>query len=111
MNTEEKLAYWAGVMKRYEASSLKQGVFCQKEGLSLSSFHKWRSRVFANHRNQEPSDTGMSFASVCRAAAPMELISAELVTLELPNKIKLTIRAGAVSKESMALIRCLMKEI
>ena len=53
MNTEEKLAYWAGVMKRYEASSLKQGVFCQKEGLSLSSFYKWRSLVFANHRNQE----------------------------------------------------------
>ena len=108
LNREEKLVYWSEVIKRFENSSLNQTKFCQKERISLSSFHKWRSRLQAHQRTQQSSQSTMAFA---RIHSPIEGPLCESVTLELPNRIKLSLKAGSLSSESLALIRSLMKEI
>lgn len=38
---------WRGVFERFDAGELSVAQFCQHEGLCVSSFHRWRSRVGA----------------------------------------------------------------
>jgi len=36
---------WAKIIRRFESSGLSGTVFCQKEGLALSSLQRWRQRL------------------------------------------------------------------
>jgi len=36
---------WAKIIRRFEASGLAGTVFCEKEGLALSSLQRWRQRL------------------------------------------------------------------
>ena len=38
---------WTGILRRFDSSGLAPKEFCWKEGLSLSSFQRWRSRMGA----------------------------------------------------------------
>ena len=38
---------WRELMERYRKSDLTQADFCEREGLSLTSFHKWRDKLQA----------------------------------------------------------------
>lgn len=38
---------WRGVFERFDAGDLSVAQFCHHEGLCVSSFHRWRSRVGA----------------------------------------------------------------
>jgi hypothetical protein len=38
---------WRGIFERFDAGDLSVAQFCQHEGLCVSSFHRWRSRVGA----------------------------------------------------------------
>lgn len=39
---------WRAIMSRYAASGLTQEQFCAREGLAISTFCSWRSRVALN---------------------------------------------------------------
>ena len=36
---------WAKIVQRFESSGLAGTVFCQREGLALSSLQRWRQRL------------------------------------------------------------------
>lgn len=36
---------WAKITRRFESSGLSGTVFCQREGLALSSLQRWRQRL------------------------------------------------------------------
>jgi len=36
---------WAGVLRRFDSSGLGPKEYCQREGLPLSSFQRWRKRL------------------------------------------------------------------
>jgi len=36
---------WVGILKRFQSSDLTVREFCRREGVSLSSFQRWRSRL------------------------------------------------------------------
>jgi hypothetical protein len=36
---------WTKIIRRFESSGLSGAVFCQKEGLALSSLQRWRQRI------------------------------------------------------------------
>ena len=36
---------WRGLFERFDAGELSVAQFCRHEGLCVSSFHRWRSRV------------------------------------------------------------------
>ena len=36
---------WAKIIRRFESSGLAGTVFCEKEGLALSSLQRWRQRL------------------------------------------------------------------
>jgi hypothetical protein len=36
---------WTEILRRFESSGLTSLVFCRREGLALSSFQRWRSRL------------------------------------------------------------------
>ena len=36
---------WSKIVRRFESSGLAGAVFCQREGLALSSLQRWRQRL------------------------------------------------------------------
>ena len=36
---------WTGIFRRFESSGVTVREFCRREGLPLSSFQRWRSRL------------------------------------------------------------------
>ena len=38
---------WGEVLRRFDASGEAVNQFCEREGVSTSSFHRWRSRLTA----------------------------------------------------------------
>ena len=36
---------WSEILKRFDSSELASREFCQREGLALSSFQRWRRRL------------------------------------------------------------------
>lgn len=38
---------WAGILRRFDSSGLAPQEYCRREGLSLSSFQRWRNRLSA----------------------------------------------------------------
>lgn len=36
---------WSEILRRFESSGLDTREFCRREGLALSSFQRWRSRL------------------------------------------------------------------
>jgi hypothetical protein len=43
--SEEKLAYWRGVLERQQESGLSIRRFCREEQVSEASFHNWRRKI------------------------------------------------------------------
>ena len=43
--TANQRGFWAGAIERQACSGLPVGAFCRREGLSASSFYRWRRRL------------------------------------------------------------------
>ena len=41
----KKLAYWKGHIKGWQSSGLSQRLYCDREGLALSSFDRWQRLI------------------------------------------------------------------
>ena len=65
---------WRDLFKRFDGAGLTIEAFCQREGLSRSSFNRWRSRL--------PMRTGAAAATVAGASAAQQP-AARLVDLGL----------------------------
>ncbi len=78
---------WQERLESFEGSGLEIGVFCLKEGISRSSFYRWKDRLregipepmVAEKAAQEKAESaeGAAFVPISLKASPVEI--------ELPN--------------------------
>lgn len=58
--TRRTAEQWRALMKAYEDSGLSQQIFCQQQGVALSTFYSWRNKLserseLGTHRATEQS--------------------------------------------------------
>lgn len=58
--TRRTAEQWRVLMKDYEDSGLSQQIFCQQQGIALSTFYSWRNKLseqsdLGDHRTTEQS--------------------------------------------------------
>ena len=76
---------WSEILKRFEASGLGSRAFCRREGVSPSSFQRWRRRL--------REDAGGGFVELV-SEAPATVARREWVfELALPHGVVLRMRA------------------
>ena len=78
---------WQERLESFQASGLSVEVFCSKEGVSLSTFYRWKERLEQGipgemvaekeAREQAESAEGAAFVPISLKASPVEI--------ELPN--------------------------
>jgi len=76
---------WATIMQRFESSDLGSRAFCEREGLSPSSFHRWRHRVEARVEGQ--------FVELVPAGGVSAAPSGTTIELLLPNGLAIRVRS------------------
>lgn len=62
---------WGEVMRRFDAAATPVDAFCAREGLSSSSFYRWRERL---QRDGAPAKVPRTRASGIAVAAPSGFI-------------------------------------
>jgi len=51
---------WREILERQQASGLSQAAFCQREGIALSTFARWKQRFDADARTDSEPVAGES---------------------------------------------------
>ena len=80
-------AQWQAVIAEHAQSPLSVTAFCQRKGLSLSSFHRWRRKL---RKQITPPASG--FIEVSAPASPEPPRSAWCLELDLPGGGHLRLR-------------------
>ena len=90
----KRWAAWRGRLERFGRSGLPVSRFCAAEGVSVASFYVWRKRVAAaritSAQPQAATGSGQAFA-------PVTLLGAGAMTVELPGGTRLQIPTGNVA--------------
>lgn len=73
---------WQAVMDRFRRSGLEAKAFCRSEGMSVTTFHKWKQRLA----------TGTSAAGFVELGKGEERESGWAMELELPHGVVLRLR-------------------
>jgi hypothetical protein len=74
---------WAGILQRFDSSGLAPQEYCRREGLPLSSFQRWRSRLTTG-TTAEFVELGPSSPESTRSGWELEVI--------LPHGVRLQFR-------------------
>src|SRR5512134_1456333 len=74
---EAKQAYWDKRIAQWRDSGLSQRVFCETQGLALSTFQWWRKRLAAGGGAQ-PSFLPIEFKVAAAAAGAAAVVHVEL---------------------------------
>jgi hypothetical protein len=90
----KRLAAWRQRLERFERSGLPVTRFCAAEGVSVASFYVWRKRVAAARTSSPQPQAGTGSG---QAFAPVTLLGAGAMTVELPGGTRLQIPAGNVT--------------
>ena len=53
--SEEKRAYWRGVLERQRESGLSVRQFCREQRVSEASFHSWKRKIAGHDRDDAAS--------------------------------------------------------
>ncbi len=96
-------AKWRELLRQFDAGSDTVDVFCKREGVTRSSFQRWRSRISdstmprsasaAGERMPEPSPVG--FVELGGLSLPLAASTARLeITLELGSGVTLRLVRG-----------------
>jgi hypothetical protein len=72
---------WAGIVQRFESSELSATEFCRREGLGLSSFHRWQGKL------RSPSSG--TFIELVPTAPPIASSPSWSLEVSLPNGVSL----------------------
>jgi len=75
---------WVEILKRFQSSDLTVREFCRREGVSLSSFQRWRSRL--------RETAAAEFVELVPAAASGALEPEWSLEIALPNGAQLRFR-------------------
>lgn len=78
---------WRVLLSRFDGSGLSVGEFCTREGISETSFHRWRNRLQA-------ADSGRHDRQA--AGAPVAFLDAGVLRRESPPaaRLELTLDLG-----------------
>ena len=93
MRPRQSGAQWRTIIDRFNQSGMSQEKFCQREGLALATFARWRSMFRADSLATLPA----SFVELCAPSLPTPVTPlmpeslAELV-VELPFGVVLRFR-------------------
>ena len=95
---EAKQAYWDKRIGQWRDSGLSQRVYCETQGLALSTFQWWRKRLAAG-RGAQPSFLPIEL----KAAAPAG--AAAVVHVELKSGTRLRLEGEAALRAVATLVR------
>ena len=95
---EAKQAYWDKRMAQWRDSGLSQRVFCETQGLALSTFQWWRKRLA-----ESPSGQPRFLPIELKAAAPGAAVA--VVHVELKSGTRLRLEGEAALRAVDALVR------
>lgn len=71
-------AEWQKIMTHYAGSGLNQKAFCQREGLAMSTFSKWRKQLGLIHTKATMSKEVIAdFKPLAPISLPAEVMQAE----------------------------------
>ena len=94
----ERSLYWRRQIRSWERSGLTQRAFCEKRGLSLSSFVWWKSelknRASLLDEDGQPSNGSGLFVPVHVEPAGLQTGTAGAIEVSLPSGPVLRIPAG-----------------
>jgi len=74
---------WVAILQRFDSSGLGPREYCRREGLPLSSFQRWRSRV--------GSPSSAEFVELT-PSSPESMSSGWELEVTLPNGVQLQFR-------------------
>jgi hypothetical protein len=95
---EAKQAYWGKRIAQWRDSGLSQRVFCETQGLALSTFQWWRKRL-GEGRGAQPSFLPIALTGAAPGAA------AAVVQVELKSGTRLRLEGEAALRAVAALVR------
>jgi hypothetical protein len=75
---------WIAIMKRFESSSLGSREFCRREGVSPSSFQRWRRRLGSTFAGE--------FVELVPESSPTMVMPSWSLDVALPNGVCLRFR-------------------
>ena len=78
-------AQWTEVLQRFDSSGLGPHEFCQREGLAVSSFQRWRNQI-----GRAPA---AAFVELTPASTPSAPATTWTIELSLPNGVCLRMQA------------------
>lgn len=95
---EAKQAYWDRRIAQWRDSGLSQRVFCESQGLALSTFQWWRKRL-AESPSAQPRFLPIELKPAAAATA------AAMVQIELASGTRLRLEGEAALRAVDALVR------
>ena len=95
---EAKQAYWDKRIAQWRDSGLSQRVFCETQGLALSTFQWWRKRL-AEGPGAQPRFLPIELKAAAAATA------AAMVQIELTSGTRLRLEGEAALRAVDALVR------
>jgi hypothetical protein len=95
---EAKQAYWDKRIAQWRDSGLSQRVFCETQGLALSTFQWWRKRL-GERRGAQPSFLPIALTAAAPGAA------AAVVLVELKSGTRVRLEGEAALRAVAALVR------
>lgn len=88
--TRRSEAKWRETLNRFESSGLSVGVCCRREGLAVSSLHRWRRRL----SRPTSGDAAPRFVELPSPSAPVAATGSWSIELELPDGVRLRLGQG-----------------
>ena len=80
-----KRTEWCERLQRFVGSELSLTEFCQREGVSPSSFHRWRKEL-------DSSPNSQALHSLTRASfVPVQVATSHCVEVNFPNGVRLAL--------------------
>lgn len=103
---ESKCDYWRNTINEWETSNETQVAFCDRKGIKLHNFTKWRHQLKADQLSKEESGNGFIEATVI--SSPTSDTNSHLsYTLNLGDSIVLTIPSTSTTSQLQTLFRAL----
>lgn len=81
---------WQELMQAYEVSGLSQQVFCQQQGVALSTFYSWRKKL--RSQSEEKQVATNQFVSLTPPQVEVETVNDWDVELSFANGMTLRLR-------------------
>jgi transposase-like protein len=92
---------WRALMQAFSRSGQTRAQFCERHGLALSTFDRWRSQLRQEAPARVPKTSSSTeanalFVELAQEAKPVAVVSANWgVELDLGNGVFLRLRRGA----------------